>query len=1091
MVKTKRQQSIGKNLGASSNHPNPAAPPPQAACSGTPSDALFGNARVSTLLSLLHRLLIEHELKLTLCLLESLADSKISVSSMSVQALELQKALLTFCGARRKLPTQHAGGIHLIEDLCMSSSFGKAEGLERKGFNRSKTIGTSSLDASDQPKNRHSNKCNSGHGKLGGAEGSAKHGLLSAPKASQSQPNSCLHTPSTSLPASRNLTPRASVLSGDPRLSICSTKLAGDVRAPEAHASQGSRETSEGSSQQDSIVEVGTCKSARKSAEMGESSIGLTRMIRIQGPLPKKNRNGSLCSLDSATTVVPGVPEHNSFDHKTQRIRPSVDNEKATFAQMPLISAWHVPPTLPPTLDLTKDENGEPSPPMDCKGSAKVRDISEADADTSERKDQRYFSEPSMVDGASVKSGAPEVFAHRPLCPYGDHEMDWIATADEYDCYNCGVGLVGKLWHCEAHAVSYCMQCLDDSSKLMVAGASERSVVADLASASPSFNPEIERDDVSLKSPKDFYEDGSTSGSEYEERQEVRWADELDDLSAMQVAWLATPTDRLMQHPNSIKRMTWDVIALLFIVMDCILLPMKFCFSIEPPSWSTWIFSVFFTMDIVLNFNTGYFHGSILILRRSMVVRNYLATWFLLDFIATFPWEEVITIFAGSDGTSGGEHTILRMAKLSRYMRCVRLLRVMKVQKLMDRFQEMQIFNEHNSRFALSIVQMLSIFGMLCHWAACIFGIIGEPGTFNLDADNPHDYIKECVPGGPCEAGIMGTPWRHRYGLDNYGLSDQYLMALHFATGLVTGGELALQPGFWMERIYVVVMMITGLFVCSAVLSHVLVLITKKAEENIEANEQVWAVKKYMMLRKVAPELQGKVRRYLETQTKLKEEGNDYDALDHLSPALRTELIEHLNRKVITKHPFFAEMSEEAIQSVCVQAVPTIAGPGDIVVEKGQLALSMDFVVRGKLKVEGMQKNVYLAPGSWLGDRCLFVDTQRTHTVTAVISSEVLCVQKRTVVAVCSEYPHMQTHYDQFQKRICDGENILLCSICRQPGHSQEDCPDHPDRVSDRVTNRGSTKSCSKRNSSNTEEETGVKRSFTLTGLLSKSTVHW
>ena len=42
------------------------------------------------------------------------------------------------------------------------------------------------------------------------------------------------------------------------------------------------------------------------------------------------------------------------------------------------------------------------------------------------------------------------------------------------------------------------------------------------------------------------------------------------------------------------------------------------------------------------------------------------------------------------------------------------------------------------------------------------------------------------------------------------------------------------------------------------------------------------------------------------------------------------------------------------------------------------------------------------------------------------IHREVICVQKRNVLAVCSETPSVQFQYDAFQKRICDGENISM-----------------------------------------------------------------
>merc|ERR1711879_532848 len=99
------------------------------------------------------------------------------------------------------------------------------------------------------------------------------------------------------------------------------------------------------------------------------------------------------------------------------------------------------------------------------------------------------------------------------------------------------------------------------------------------------------------------------------------------------------------------------------------------------------------------------------------------------------------------------------------------------------------------------------------------------------------------------------------------------------------------------------------------------------------------------------------------------------------------------------KHAFFAGLPNRAIQRLALQAQPAMHMPGDIVVEKGHLALSMHFIVRGKLRVERCigSKSVYLDAGSWIGDKCLFIETHRTHTVSSVTPSEVLCIQKRNI----------------------------------------------------------------------------------------------
>lgn len=44
-----------------------------------------------------------------------------------------------------------------------------------------------------------------------------------------------------------------------------------------------------------------------------------------------------------------------------------------------------------------------------------------------------------------------------------------------------------------------------------------------------------------------------------------------------------------------------------------------------------------FLIIIVLSFLTGYYKRGYLIMKRGKIVRHYLKTWFIIDFIATLP----------------------------------------------------------------------------------------------------------------------------------------------------------------------------------------------------------------------------------------------------------------------------------------------------------------------------------------------------------------------------------------------------------------------------------------------------------------------
>jgi hypothetical protein len=51
---------------------------------------------------------------------------------------------------------------------------------------------------------------------------------------------------------------------------------------------------------------------------------------------------------------------------------------------------------------------------------------------------------------------------------------------------------------------------------------------------------------------------------------------------------------------------------------------------------------IFFIVDVLVNLYTGYYKKGTLIMKRRHIMCRYLKTWFIVDFIASFPYTWVI-----------------------------------------------------------------------------------------------------------------------------------------------------------------------------------------------------------------------------------------------------------------------------------------------------------------------------------------------------------------------------------------------------------------------------------------------------------------
>ena len=138
-------------------------------------------------------------------------------------------------------------------------------------------------------------------------------------------------------------------------------------------------------------------------------------------------------------------------------------------------------------------------------------------------------------------------------------------------------------------------------------------------------------------------------------------------------------------QPGSFKLLTWEVVSFFLLLYTAVAVPFQLAFSNkerwDPTQWTTYwetLVDVFFILDIVRNFFTAYYEHGKLILDQWQICRSYLRTWFLVDFVASFPLDWFIG-FTQSDDEGGGQTQLLLLLRLSKLWKLLRLLRLWRV----------------------------------------------------------------------------------------------------------------------------------------------------------------------------------------------------------------------------------------------------------------------------------------------------------------------------------------------------------------------------------------------------------------------------
>jgi CRP-like cAMP-binding protein len=166
-------------------------------------------------------------------------------------------------------------------------------------------------------------------------------------------------------------------------------------------------------------------------------------------------------------------------------------------------------------------------------------------------------------------------------------------------------------------------------------------------------------------------------------------------------------------------KICWDMFVGLLIIYSAVVVPYRLGFAID--SQGEWLFvdyivDAIFLIDMVLSFNTSFNNGGKEVIRtRKEIARNYLKTWFVPDFISTFPFDTIVFLTVKS--FSAGH---LRTFKLVRVLRLFRLLKIFRIIRLNRKLQNAKA-GGHINVFVYDLLMVMTSVFFMAHFFSCIF----------------------------------------------------------------------------------------------------------------------------------------------------------------------------------------------------------------------------------------------------------------------------------------------------------------------------------------------------------------------------------
>jgi len=444
-----------------------------------------------------------------------------------------------------------------------------------------------------------------------------------------------------------------------------------------------------------------------------------------------------------------------------------------------------------------------------------------------------------------------------------------------------------------------------------------------------------------------------------------------------------------MRHPDSKFSGFWDIAQIVMLVHVCWYVPLRSCFGVEVELWSYafWqdaVVDLYFLVDLVLQFRTGYYGRSgELVTSLPKIRRHYLRRWFLIDFLCVLP-VGYIGYFM-SDGSTSGEE--LRAVKTLRLLRLGKMLRLAKVFKMLQKYDSVAELKPIISLLTLFFFVFLAAHLLACLWfliglddQVMALGsdgrVIGEPGSATVEATcgSQSEKCEETVVHGWVSTKALEEEWWGRLG-QNATLSTRYINSMYGVFNALENGSTDNEMTFGILADQIVGSVIYGGL--AAVLSATLI---ESQQKSKEFNQNYKALKTWMTTRHVKNSYQKHVLAAYSHKFKDSTFFDQEEMMTWLPPGLVSKVMDRLYGHLIRGLPYFKNLDEAIIQKLTLATKPLQIQGGTTIMEEGKAAHEMYVLVQGEVVVEqqGIELGFLSKEGSFFGEGSV-IDPRRSY----------------------------------------------------------------------------------------------------------------
>jgi len=435
---------------------------------------------------------------------------------------------------------------------------------------------------------------------------------------------------------------------------------------------------------------------------------------------------------------------------------------------------------------------------------------------------------------------------------------------------------------------------------------------------------------------------------------------------------------KMVMTPGGISRAVWDALRMICVIIDIVVIPLRFFDSPLLFGQKVQVVSVFglffWTVDILVSFRTGHFEKGTLVTDSRKIAWHYLQRWFLFDISVVV----LDYILLGVDGFSPVE----MLPESTQVLQVIRMIRVGRLLKWNQMFASLrERFDSQYWITQMSIVNIIIQILLMYHVVACIFFGLGKLNTSEVS-------------------------WIQTYDLTNADFGYQYTTTLHWALCQLGMGCNIIEATNLVERLFGIVVVLFAIITFSSLVSLMTSLLTSLHNAREEELHQFRLLKSFLVRNQIPGSLSQRVKNFLQHSYTLQREAiseTQVPLLGLLSKNLQGELQFARHQRNLSLLAFVSDallvgdnlQQKNVAYDIAATAVSqTFLATSEVVFYAGNVAEHVFLATSGSLVyLQGRGTKTMASTDLWIAEMCLwtpwaFVGDLVTQDLTVLVMLE-------------------------------------------------------------------------------------------------------